>query len=243
MKATVVVLFLAAQVLCGNCRPQTTHSDLHPLETLQVLVTGSVNKRQVTFGTCTTDELQQIFANYPQDCLSELSMLDLSAVLNQHVPTLIAGYRIICDPRCGNPAISFYNRCGFSVYSSVLRSLCSRNNDGRICYEDFGTLIPDYSRVNTNCIPHVSTCTSSCQSSLTTLRNNNECCLNIFNNTVFSSNSVVFPVLENDLWSDCGVITPGFCDLQTSSLSAAEGVYFVKVLSLLTLVVTAVLLF
>lgn len=242
MKA-VIVLFLAAQLLCGTCRPQATLSALQPLEMFQGLLTGSVNKRQITFGTCTTAEIQQIFANYPQDCLSELGRLDVSAILNQHIPTLIAAYRVICDPRCGNPAISFYNQCGLSLYSSILRSLCSRNDAGGLCYEDFGTLIPDSNRVTANCIPRFSTCTSSCQNSLTTLRNNNECCVNIFNNTVYSSNSFISPVLDNDLWSDCGVATPSFCDLQTSSLSAAEGLYFVKVLSLLTLVVTAVLLF
>jgi len=243
MKVTVIVLFLAAQLLCGNCRPQATFSDLHPHEPLQVLMTGSVNKRQAIFGTCTADEVRQIFANYPQDCLSEFGRLDVSAILNQDSSAIIAAYRIVCQPRCGNPAISLYNQCGVSVYSSILRSFCSRNDAGGLCYEDFGTLIPDYTRVSANCIPHVSTCTSSCQSSLITFGSNHGCCLNIFNNTVFNSNSVIFPVLENDLWSDCGVNTPGFCDLQTSSLSAAEGAYLVKVLYLLTLVVTAMLLF
>jgi len=174
-----------------------------------------------------------------------VTMLDVSAVLNQDVPTLIAGYRIICEPRCGNPIITFYNRCGLSRFSGVLRSFCSRNDAGGFCYEDFGTLIPNSNSVARSCIPRVSTCTTSCQSSLTAFRNSNGCCLNILNNTVFSSgaNSFILPTLDNDLWSDCGVDTPGFCDIQTSSLSAAEGPFFAKVFYLLTLAVTAVLLF
>ena len=245
MNAAAIVLLLGAQALlipCGQCRAQVTFSDRHPLETLQALTTGSINKRQTFVGTCTANQIQQIFANYPQDCASQLSMLDLSAILNQQVPTLIAGYRIICEPKCGNPFITFYNRCGLSMFNSVLRSLCSRNNAGGLCYEDFGTLIPDYNSARTSCIPHVSTCTSSCRSSLNTLGNNNGCCLNVFNNTVFSSNSFS-PTLANDLWTNCRVNTPGFCDLQTSSLSAAGGPYFVKALYLLTLVVMAVVLF
>lgn len=245
MKAAVIILILAAQALYGNCRSQVTFSALQTLETLQIVTSGSVDKRQITVGSCTTDEIRPIFANYPQDCASRLGMLDVSAVLNQDVPTLIAGYRIICEPRCGNPIITFYNRCGLSRFSGVLRSFCSRNDAGGLCYEDFGTLIPNYNSVARSCIPHVSTCTTSCQSSLTAFRNSNGCCLNIFNNTVFSSgsNSFNLPALENDLWSDCGVDTPGFCDIQTSSLSAAEGPFFAKVFYLLTLAVTAVLLF
>jgi len=246
MKAAVIILILAALALYGNCRSQVTFSALHALETLQIVTSGSrVDKRQITVGSCTADEIRQIFANYPQDCASRLGMLDLSAVLNQDVPTLIAGYRIICEPRCGNPIITFYNRCGLSRFSGVLRSFCSRNDAGGFCYEDFGTLIPNSNSVARSCIPRVSTCTTSCQSSLTAFRNSNGCCLNILNNTVFSSgaNSFILPTLDNDLWSDCGVDTPGFCDIQTSSLSAAEGPFFAKVFYLLTLAVTALLLF
>lgn len=243
MTATVILLILGAQALlipCGHCRPQVTFSDLHyPLETLQMLTMGSIDKRQIPSGMCSTSELQNIFANYPQDCTSGLSVSDLSSILNQQnaVSTLIAAYRIICQPRCGNPLITFYNRCGLPLYATVLRGLCGRNDAGMLCYEGLQTIILDTAQASGSCIRHSSICTSDCQNSLTTFESNNGCCLNAFNSTLFGS------IYEYDLWSNCGVNTPGFCDLQTSSLSAAERPYFVRVLFLLTLVVTVVLLF
>ena len=249
MTATVILLILGAQALlipCGHCRPQATFSDLHyPLETLQMLTMGSIDKRQITIGMCTRSELQNIFANYPQDCTSGLSMSDLSSILNQQnvVSTLIAAYRIICQPRCGNPLITFYNRCGLPLYGTVLRGLCGRNDAGMLCYEGLQTILLDTAQATGSCIRRSSACTSDCRNSLTNFENNNGCCLNAFNSTVFGSNSVFLSIYEYDLWSNCGVNTPGFCDLQTSSLSAAERPYFVRVLFLLTLIVTVVLLF
>lgn len=231
---------------CGHCRPEVNFSDLHfPLETLQMLTMGSIDKRQTTtIGMCTAGELQQIFANYPQECGSGLSMLDVSSVLNQNrVSAVIAAYRVICQPRCGNPFITFYNRCGLSLYGSVVRGLCSKNEADMFCYEGLETIITDTTRAASSCSSRRSPCTSNCRMSLTTFRNNNGCCLNVFNSTVYSSSSVIIPIYEPDLWSGCGVNTPGFCDLQTSSLSAAERPYFVRVLILLTLIVTVVMLF
>ena len=245
MNAVVVIVGLAGLLIpSGQCRRQETSAFQGALEAVQFLTTSSINKRQtgITVGSCSTNQLQNIFANYPTDCLAELTNLDLSGILNQNAAALTEAYRLICQPRCGNPFITFYNQCGLSQLAGILRGLCSRNAAGTFCYEDFIRVIPDGNRVISNCNFFSSDCTSTCQAALRTYSDNSGCCINVLNNTVFSASGSTLNTLSNSLWSRCGVDTPGFCNVQTSTLSSAEAPYFVKALMMLTLVVMAMLL-
>ena len=123
------------------------------------------------------------------------------------------------------------------------------NNAGRFCYEQFGSIITDVTRVAFNCTSN-SNCTTTCQNALTTFGSNSGCCINIFN-IMTLTNISPFTALQNSLWSRCGVNTPGFCNLEASTLGSTEapttpssaGVpKFVKALFLLTLIVMAMLL-
>ena len=248
MMNVAVIVFLTVLLIPGDhCRPQVTSSALQgALEALQFLSTSSVTKRQTQiFGTCSRNQVANIFADYPLDCAAQLSNLDVSGIMNQNAGALTAEYRIICQPRCGNPIITFYSRCGYSQYIGITRGVCTRNDAGVFCYEEFNTLLPNEQRVLTQCgIPRSSfqVCTTGCQNALITWRSENGCCINILNSTVFSTSGRTYATLTNNLWSSCGVGTPGFCNIQTSSLNVAQAPTFVKGLLLLTAIVMAVLL-
>ena len=247
MNAAGIVFLTVLLIPGGHCRPQVTSSALQgALEALQFLSTSSVAKRQTSiFGTCSRNQVANIFANYPRDCAAQLGNLDVSGILGLNAAALTATYRIICQPRCGNPIITFYSRCGFSQYIGVTRGVCTRDDAGVFCYEKFNTLVPNEQAVMTQCrLPRSSfqVCTTGCQSALITWRNENGCCINILNSTVFSTSGSTYATFSNNLWSSCGVGTPGFCNIHTSSLNVAQAPTFVKGLLLLTFIVMAVLL-
>ena len=247
MNVAVIVLLAVLLTRGSHCQPQVTSSVLQgTLEAVQFLSKSSVTKRQTQiFGTCSRSQVANIFENYPPDCAAQLTNLDASDIVDQNARTLTTAYRIICQPRCGNPIITFYSRCGYSQYIGITRGVCTRNDAGIFCYEEFNTLLPNEQRVVTQCgIPRSSfqVCTTGCQNALITWRSENGCCINVLNSTVFSTSGNTYATLSNNLWSSCRVGTPGFCNLQTSSLSFAQAPTFVKVLLLLTFIVTAMLL-
>ena len=230
----------------GHCRPQTTGlQGAH--QAVQFLMTSSIDKRQTlpAYTTCITNGVQDFLANYPRDCAPAFSsVFNPSNVvsgssINQEAIT--AAYRLICQPRCGDPLIAYYNRC--KAPRDIIDSFryeCARNSAGRLCYELAGNLVTDLARVSTNC--DISTdCTTGCQNALTAFASNSGCCINTLNLTDFNDVHP-FTTFDYSVWSGCGVDTPGFCNLETSSLSSAGVSKFVKALFLLTLLVLAMLL-
>ena len=246
MNAAVIVGLSVLLISGGHCKPGVTSSALQgALEEVQFLTTYSIHKRQVTpaVSLCVPN-LQDFRTNYPQDCATELTTV-LTAIQTLNISAITAAYRVVCEPRCGNPAIRFYNQCNASqeVIDS-LRGLCTRNNAGRFCYEQISSMVTDVTQAGTDCASN-SNCTTACQNALTTFGNNSGCCINTFNITTLT-NTFPFTALQNSLWSRCGVDTPGFCNLETSTLSSteapttqsyAEAPKFVKALFVLTLVV------
>ena len=245
MYAAVIIGLAVLLIPGGHCGLRETSSPFQgAVEVAQFLTTSTVHKRQnIRIGTCDTNQLQNIFANYPRDCVSSLTNLDLTGILNLNPTALTEAYRIICQPRCGNPIVTFYSQCGLSQLTGILRGFCSRNADGTFCYEDFVRVLPDASQVASSCnLFSSTTCSTACQNALNTYVTNSGCCINVLNNTVFSASGTTLNTLSNNLWSRCGVNTPGFCNAETSSLSSAGAPYLVKTLMLLTLVVMAILL-
>ena len=242
MNAALIVGLAALLISCGHCRPQVTSSALQgALEAVNFLTMSSIQKRQsgITIGNCDRNELANIFQNYPQDCVSALGNLDLTTIRNGNVNAITAAYEVICRPRCGNPIITFYNRCGFSQFTGIVRGLCSRNSAGTSCYEEFGSIASRETQVTSNCNFQSSTCTAACQNALTNYGRSG-CCINVFNTTSLTGSTPAS--FQNSLWSGCGVNTPGFCDLETSSLSSADEPKAIKVIFMLTLIAMAMLL-
>ena len=244
MNVAVIVLVVCAQVVlipCGFCRPQVTSSDLlHSLGTLQALrPSRSVQKRQ----TACENATQRFTQNYPPDCVPQFGrQLSFSLILDQDGSTLTTAFRAICQQKCVTHFLDFFSQCQLSLQAAALRGLCAKNN-GRSCYEDFSRLIPDVNEIRWNCTAGSSTCTPSCRNALlTSVRNG--CCVNVFNSSVFSPNSMNLPAYEYNLWSGCSVTTPGFClpNPPKPRPTNSEATNSVKILFLLTLTAMTMLL-
>ena len=252
MNVVVIVGLSVLFISGGHCQPVMTSSALlGALEEVQFLTTNAMNKRQITpaIATCVPN-LQDFRTNYPQDCATELTTV-LTGIQTLNISAITAAYRVVCEPRCGNPAIGFYNQCNASQdVINRLRGLCTRNNAGRLCYEQMSSMCTDITQAGFDCAPTDSNCTTACQNALITFGNNSGCCINTLNITALSRR-FPFTVLQNSLWSRCGVDTPGFCNLEASTLSStvapttqssAKAPKFVKALFLLALIVMAMLL-
>ena len=111
-------------------------------------------------------------------------------------------------------------------YRLSLVQECSRDENGRFCYELRHNASNCTNSVTTNC-PYLSPysagyhCTDSCRDALENLKSNTGCCLNdLYNTTSPSSN-----FLNTGLWSACGIIRPDFCSdstLTQGSLSSGN---------------------
>ena len=71
MYAAVIIGLTVLLIHGGHCGLRETSSPFQgAIEVAQFLTTSTVHKRQnIRIGTCDTNQLQNIFANYPQDCM------------------------------------------------------------------------------------------------------------------------------------------------------------------------------
>lgn len=125
---------------------------------------------------------------------------------------------VLCDPSNdanGQLVVDIYTECNYDRnVARAIRSLvqsCSRDENGRFCFELRQNASNYTNSVTTNC-PRLNTysgynCTDSCRDALQDLKSNIGCCLNdLYNTTLPFSN-----FLNAGLWSACGVISPDFC--------------------------------
>ena len=100
MYAAVTLGLTVLLIHSGHCGLQARSSPFQGvIEVAQFLQTSTVHKRQnIAIGTCDVNQVQDIFANYPQDCVSALGNLDLSGILNGNPTALTEAFRIICQP-------------------------------------------------------------------------------------------------------------------------------------------------
>ena len=172
----------------------------------------SIQPRQSSaFGSCTAQQVRNIYAGYPSDCaraLQSASSIDMTDA--QGVASL---YSTACIPRCNRALARFYFECGFETLGEMFIQLCSTNANNQRCYNLIGTLGTDAARVHSSCPTSGSSCPSSCRSSIQTFRNNAGCCVNVFNNSAFTAELIAAD--DNHLWVSCSVETPGFCTQST----------------------------
>ena len=171
----------------------------------------SIQPRQSSaFGSCTVQQLTNIYAGYPSDCARvarSASSIDVTDA--QSVASI---YSTLCIPRCNRALVRFYFECGFEALGEVFIQLCSTNANNQRCYNLIGTLNTDGARVQSSCPTSGSSCPSSCRSSIQTFRNNAGCCVNVFNTSALTE---LFAADDNRLWVSCSVETPGFCTQST----------------------------
>ena len=246
MNAAVIAGLVALFIPGCHCQPQVTSSS-SVLETTQFQA-SAINKRQEMWLACIANSWQDFLASIPQaDCRSQISVLPSSA---NTAAAFTKAYRVICEPRCGNSLIAYYNRCNTPQEAvDFVRGFCTMNNANRLCYQQLNTMSSDWTQAMSNCNSSTN-CTTGCQNALNTFGSNSGCCINIYNTTRIGFDGSTTPPdfrLQESLWSTCGINTPGFCNLEASTLgsteSFAEAPKFAKVIFLWILVVMAILLF
>jgi len=100
-------------------------------------------------GTCTTQQLRNIYTDYPSDCARILQSVESTNLIDaQGVASL---YSTACIPRCNRALVRFYLECGFETLGEVFIQLCSTNANNQHCYNLVGTLNTDGVRVQSSC--------------------------------------------------------------------------------------------
>ena len=178
MNAAVIAGLVALFVPGCHCQPQVTSSS-SALETIQFQA-SSINKRQEMWPAC-SNSWQDILASIPQDCRSQISP---SSANTSAAAALTEAYRVLCEPRCGNSLIVYYNRCNTPQETvDFSRGLCTRNNANRLCYQQLNTMLSDWTQAISDCNSSTN-CTTDCRNALNTFASNSGCCINIYNTTL-----------------------------------------------------------
>ena len=209
----VITVAVAVAVVLGmaHSKPDGAMSSLIAANTLDVVQLHNMRRdttflgtRQV-FGSCTVEQFTKKLGRIPGDCAINTNITDIS----NPAAGMQVSWKIICEPRCGNPLVRAYMDCDLDIYVQY-RYGCSLNEDGERCYETFDTLLPQQTEVINNCLPQTTDCSSTGMNALTTFHNDNGCCVYTFSNS-----------LSNAVWSNCNVETPDMCDLGTSTLTGS----------------------
>lgn len=179
---------------------------------------GHINKRQ-SFGTCSQSQVASILSGYPSSCQSRLQSLDLSALERGDLDELEEVYDFFCAPRCGQPLVNAFCRCGFETDAELVIQACSVNAHGQRCTqrEEIEPLAEALTEAESLCLPYIprARCSPACKAALEAARDLGGCCVNLFNIT----RTDLVEIDEYALWASCDVDTPGFCGGSTLSPS------------------------
>ena len=215
--STVIFVVLAA---CLTLKAvESKHTSLSLLSKPAERAARSIQPRQANaVGSCTTQQLVNIYTGYPSDCARVLRSASSANLTDPRVTARL--YSTLCQPRCNRALARFYFECGFESFGELFIQLCSTNSNNTRCYNLIGTLDSDATRVQSSCpTGGSSSCSTSCQSAILSFRNNLGCCVNVFNTSALTD---FIAVDDYCLWASCSVETPGFCT--QSSVNRPNGV-------------------
>ena len=139
-------------------------------------------------------------------------------------------YAASCDPNYGQRIVDIYLNCNgnYAINARSIVGLCSRNENGRFCYEFLANsnrfISFNYTNsLQSNCPSLYSysnyECTDLCRDALQNLKSNVGCCLNSFYN--ISAYDSTYQYTNAGLWSACSVIPPRVCQVSTLTLGSA----------------------
>ena len=171
-------------------------------------VASRLTKRSVTpRQMCDQSYLQ----NYPSDCQQALGSVNQASVLS-------AGFvipAILCEPRCGQPAINFYISCGFDIAVPPFVAHCGTNAMGQRCGTNAVQMAVNATSATilANCTLPIlgDNCTTECRDVLTSAQMSPlGCCLDLLN--ISAAIGISNPTYSRELWEqNCGVNLPSPC--------------------------------
>lgn len=136
--------------------------------------------------SCSSQELVSRFVQY--ECSADVGQSLINALMK--------------DDRC-------------YIFSKIMVDACSSNSNGQYCAKAIGTDIitnvvtdPLLVSLNSHCSTG-SSCTPSCRNAMEKIKGAYDCCVNVYND---SSIGLQLPSLSYEVWKECGIESPGFCE-------------------------------
>ena len=212
----IIFLALCVSMALGNPHPF--------MKGINQLTKHSIRPRQAN---CNINSIQ----NYPSDCREVLNGINSNSAM-------------ICEPRCGQPIVNFYIRCGSAGTATAFVRRCGTNSMGTRCMDrSVDTALTTRSNeIGMACrgtILSGDECTTECRNTITNVRQSLGCCLNLMDTTAITN--IVNRVYNRQLWEQqCGVDLPPECP---SSLSASTVLRVSKMVFAVGLLLLGVLVF
>lgn len=216
----LAVTFLALCVSMAMANPQPI------LNRINQLTKHSIGPRQAS---CNISSIQ----NYPSDCREALT----------------SNSPMICEPRCGQPIVNLYIRCGSPGTATAFVRNCGTNSMGTRCMDEsvHDALAPKSNEIGMACRDTIlagDECTTECRNTITNVRQSLGCCLNLMDTTAITN--IVNRVYNRQLWEQqCGVDLPPECPstLSSSTLSESTALRVSKMVLAVGLLLLGVLVF
>lgn len=182
-------------VLIGLC-PFLVECTIRPREVTHHISTA-LHKRQGL--ACSDERVNEIVDNFPDECTSVLA--DVSDCGRQCLS-------MVCSDSCFQPFYSFFDECfNDPTLTAVWELVCSRNEDGTLCFDTVSDLLEDAEAALINACEDSTTtsCSDSCMEELEKSNSETGCCLYTLVTLAASQKEA------DEIWAACDVDTPDLC--------------------------------
>ncbi len=179
-----------------------------------VMASGLLSVNAVTeqlFGSCTSDDVDQLFADYPQVCSKAYQ--EIAELVSSEKPNLLqagAIYSTVCSENCLKPVTQFRQDCNADSLTEVVFRACVQHSSQELCvmglFKNNGTGVVE----GCSGVKITRECTKECRNSLLELVEDLGCCINeLFDESAFGYSMVDAEDLH--LLSLCQVELPPKC--------------------------------
>lgn len=224
----------ANKVDTQTSRLRSTHNFFKIFSSKDARVAARRSRSEAYLGVCTEEGYADWYLNkYPTECQQQFN----------NASDLHQLFQVYCDSFCGDLYFDYLEDCGGVgiVLTTFYTNLCQENELGVQCYEYFTSDVHHNPKpeVEEYCLPTNQSCTAECYYALESLSIKLGCCTNILYNQ-----SVQDPVANYQLWEDCEIVTPGYCNwIDESNLSGSSGLaYSVNLISIATIMLSLLVL-
>ena len=156
--------------------------------------------------------------NSPDFCRNSTLTLTLRNVTaNRNCSEIYSHMPLYCNAQYFKPLLDIYKQCRNPVYE-MFTILCGLNENNQLCVQ-FQNSSLQLVTIQSQCHDYVHGCTHSCHTAINTFKTTLGCCVNIYNASQYNYEYYNITIREYngtdptdpDLWSACGIPTPGFC--------------------------------
>ncbi len=168
------------------------------------------------FGSCSSDDIDQLFGNYPEECREAYQEISEVVVSGKHSSLQVGStYSTVCSESCLKPVSEFRRSCNAERLTEVVSRACERSPN-ELCalgfFKNNGTMAAELC----SGVRITGKCSQECRISLVQLTMDLGCCLHSFLGDGAFGYSVL-SALDYQVWSLCQV------DLQPKCSESSGG--------------------